>query len=62
MTEVGGDMPNGYSLQAVIAGDDVYSAGMAWYVEAVDGSDNVNVGCSPDRCDEDPYRFAVVDD
>jgi hypothetical protein len=57
---VGGDSTNGYQVQATIKGGDVRSGGLYYYVEAIDASNNANVGCSPITCDEDPYHISIV--
>lgn len=60
MTQVGGDKTNGYFYQGTIKGTQVYSGGMRYYIEAIDDSNNSNVGCAPDRCMDDPFTFSVV--
>ena len=60
MVLVGGDPFGGWVAQAEIPGNHVYTASLFWYVEAVDASENENVGCSPASCDGDPYRLMVV--
>jgi hypothetical protein len=60
MVQVGGDFTTGYFYQGTIKGTQVYSGGMRYYIEAIDNSENSNVGCAPDRCEEDPFHFSVV--
>jgi hypothetical protein len=60
MGEVGGDETNGVMVEGVIHGVDVYSGGLVYYIEAVDDSENENVGCAPIQCDEDPYRVSII--
>jgi hypothetical protein len=60
MNQVGGDKTNGYFYQGFIKGNQVYSGGMRYYIQAVDDSNNSNVGCAPDRCKDDPFTFSVV--
>ena len=53
MTEVGGDLYQGW-----IAGSDVASGGMRYYLEATDYEENT--GCLPEDCESDPWDFAVT--